>query len=39
MKTIFVILLRHYERKIKTVYDRKLSRIIDCLQYIIDTLK
>lgn len=42
MIVIFKILLKYYQCKIHAksdVYDRKLSRIVDCLQYIVDTLK
>lgn len=42
MIVVFKILLRHYQRKIPTKTDTcdiKLSRIVDCLQYIVDTLK
>jgi len=38
MKLIFRILLRYYQGKIKSDYDRELSSIIDCLQFINDTL-
>lgn len=36
---IYKILLWYHQRKIKKEYDKKLSGIIDCLQYIIDIKK
>jgi len=49
LRTIFKILLWHYQRKIPlntdtvdtmgNFYSRQLSGIIDCLQYIVDVLE
>lgn len=49
MIVVFKILLRHYQRKIPVESDsvdisgnfdsHQISRIVDCLQYIVDTLK
>ena len=40
MKIIFKVLLWYYKRKIPArggAYNKELSRIIDCLQYIIES--